>query len=378
MSGTVHQVSLFDGVGCAPAGSEREYRIRFPADYRPSSRMEDRGRDEWRLRLAQAQADGELRPALVARIKASLERLPVLAPDQSGIICYSCGKDSAASFALARMWYSPEQLIGLFANTHDELKPSYDHLPVFRDWIGVPIHTADSEGIHTLLRNRIPIWPKRSMRHCTKETKLIPMRDWMDLQGFGQERLRGGRPAFRNLEPYTELAPAPITFAGERRAESDARKDLPLQSRSPELLRQTHRPVIDWTIQDVWEFLLWLRAPINPVYLMGFGRCACSGCPLAGSEDKYLLGEIAPEALAEWVITEQRIGVPWRGLPGGFGQLWDELVQSGRLGCRSGTPFDLEAFNLRLGEVDVHPRNIAFRLNREAEESQNPQLRLAL
>ena len=41
-------------------------------------------------------------------------------------------------------------------------------------------------------------------------------------------------------------------------------------------------PIIDWTDEDVWEFLKHYGCKSNPLYECGFKRIGCIGCPMAG------------------------------------------------------------------------------------------------
>lgn len=41
-------------------------------------------------------------------------------------------------------------------------------------------------------------------------------------------------------------------------------------------------PIVDWTDQDVWEFLGHYGCASNPLYQCGEGRVGCIGCPLQG------------------------------------------------------------------------------------------------
>lgn len=43
-------------------------------------------------------------------------------------------------------------------------------------------------------------------------------------------------------------------------------------------------PIVDWTDEDVWEFLRHYGCKSNPLYYMGFGRVGCIGCPMAGGQ----------------------------------------------------------------------------------------------
>ena len=41
-------------------------------------------------------------------------------------------------------------------------------------------------------------------------------------------------------------------------------------------------PIIDWSDDDVWEYIRAEALPVNPLYKCGFVRVGCIGCPMAG------------------------------------------------------------------------------------------------
>ncbi len=43
-------------------------------------------------------------------------------------------------------------------------------------------------------------------------------------------------------------------------------------------------PIVDWTDEDVWEFLHHYGCEGNPLYQCGFKRIGCIGCPLGGGK----------------------------------------------------------------------------------------------
>jgi phosphoadenosine phosphosulfate reductase len=50
--------------------------------------------------------------------------------------------------------------------------------------------------------------------------------------------------------------------------------------------RRILNPIIDWTDEDVWEFLSHYGCKSNPLYEMGYKRVGCVGCPMA-SKTRY-------------------------------------------------------------------------------------------
>ncbi|GHU64984.1 hypothetical protein FACS189447_03070 [Spirochaetia bacterium] len=47
-------------------------------------------------------------------------------------------------------------------------------------------------------------------------------------------------------------------------------------------------PIVDWSDNDVWEFLDSRGVPVNPLYLQGWKRIGCIGCPMSGNGRKEL------------------------------------------------------------------------------------------
>lgn len=41
-------------------------------------------------------------------------------------------------------------------------------------------------------------------------------------------------------------------------------------------------PIVDWEDRDVWDYLTEQKVEVNPLYLEGFCRVGCVGCPMAG------------------------------------------------------------------------------------------------
>ncbi|WP_422661670.1 phosphoadenosine phosphosulfate reductase family protein (plasmid) [Paenibacillus sp. EC2-1] len=314
-------------------GGERYYIFQKPRGYKASKSMPEKSCSEWICKISHAAAEGRIRQDLADKVVQSLERMPDLPNGRTASVSFSGGKDSIAIFILARMRYSKDQIISLFCDTGDEWPETYQTVDEFQDWVGVPVERLTSMGIHTLLREIIPVWPKKGVRHCTKNLKMVPQRDWFDSNGYGQVRYRG-KVSFRTGETYQVLHEDPLTFAGERWYESSNRAKLPFDSRDETMLRWTHRPVLDWRIEDIWDFIFFMRSPYNPIYEMGVNRAACAGCIFANTEELYMLGEYHPHLLEEWVTTEAAIGVPYPGRKETFEVIYEKLRIEKRLGCR--------------------------------------------
>lgn len=324
-------------MSCKGPVGESHFQFSVPFVYKPTNHMPQLNFEEWKLRIQEAADTGEISSGLAAKSLASLDRLPDLLPDQKVCASFSNGKDSEAFMILAAMKYPKSRIMALFADTKDEWPETYAFQPVFESWIGIPITTLETEGIHELLRHRMPFWPMMKRRHCTKNCKMIPQRDYLDHQGYAQVRLQGRaknppKARFRSGELIDVKYPEPIMLCGERWSESVNRSQLPFDSRDDVILRYTHRPVLEFTIEEIWELIFWMRAPFNQVYHF-VRRCACAGCPFASEKEIETLGEYHPDKLDEWCETERYINHPWKGV--GFNTIRARLIRNGRFGRMS-------------------------------------------
>lgn len=43
-------------------------------------------------------------------------------------------------------------------------------------------------------------------------------------------------------------------------------------------------PIVDWSDDDVWDYITSEKLPFNPLYCEGWKRVGCIGCPLAGGK----------------------------------------------------------------------------------------------
>lgn len=54
-------------------------------------------------------------------------------------------------------------------------------------------------------------------------------------------------------------------------------------------------PIIDWTDDEVWQFLEAAKNPINPLYAGGWCRVGCVGCPMAGKKARETQFQLWPK-----------------------------------------------------------------------------------
>jgi phosphoadenosine phosphosulfate reductase len=68
--------------------------------------------------------------------------------------------------------------------------------------------------------------------------------------------------------------------------------------------RFTLNPIVDWSDDDVWEFITAYHLPLNPLYGMGWKRVGCIGCPLSSNGREEL--DKFPKYKAAYVRAAER------------------------------------------------------------------------
>lgn len=66
-------------------------------------------------------------------------------------------------------------------------------------------------------------------------------------------------------------------------------------------------PIIDWTDDDVWEFLRHYGCKSNPLYECGFKRIGCIGCPLSGPKNMIREFSLYPKYKYAYIRTFDRM-----------------------------------------------------------------------
>jgi phosphoadenosine phosphosulfate reductase len=75
-------------------------------------------------------------------------------------------------------------------------------------------------------------------------------------------------------------------------------------------------PIIDWSDDDVWEFLHHYGCEANPLYKCGYGRIGCIGCPMQGKRGMKKDFRLYPKYYHNYIRA--------------FDKLVDTLIEKGR------------------------------------------------
>lgn len=229
----------------------------------------------------------------------------------------SGGKDSTATWLYAIE--HDVQPIVVFNDTGNEHPKTYEYLEYLEVKLG-PIRRIKADFSEQIVRKRetvqtkwrndgIPenviqaalemlhptgnpfldlcIWkgrfPSTKIRFCTVELKVRPMFDQVFMPLL--------------LDGYSVTS-----WQGIRAQESRDRAKMPMRENTPEGY-EIYRPLLHWTVEDVFEIHRKHGIEPNPLYKLGMSRVGCMPCINCGKEELFEIARRFPEEIeriAEW------------------------------------------------------------------------------
>ena len=248
-------------------------------------------------------------------------------------VSFSGGKDSMAALILAR---KAGVTSAFFIDTGIEFPET--------------VAFVESQGVE-VIRKGGDFWqaaakagpPGKDHRWCCKLLKLHPLKIYLDTTG----------PC--------------VTVQGNRWYESWNRADLEETSQNPaNPLQLNISPIRNWRALEVFLYLWWQDAPINPLYDQGIERIGCYLCPAMLESEYELLRELHPDVADRW----DRFLEQWaagKGLPPEYHRWglwrWRALPPKMRELCRErGIPVN-DDYTLHRGEP--RPAEIDARIERD-------------
>ena len=237
------------------------------------------------------------------------------------VVSMSGGKDSTATALVCLATQNKKDISMLFADTGNEHAMTYDYIDYLEETLEVPIHRVKADFSVALKRkadNLPETWGKQGVDDATiaRGVELLGSPSgnaFLDLC-----MLKGRFPSSRARFCTTELKVHPIvtwqleqieqnqswlwSWQGIRHDESVARRYLPeSDDRGGGILN--YRPILRWTVADVFEAMRYADVKPNPLYSLGMGRVGCMPCIF---QNKKGISEIARrfpeviERLREW------------------------------------------------------------------------------
>ena len=225
------------------------------------------------------------------------------------VVSVSGGKDSTATYLAAMAVLGVDGFTAVFADTGWEKDETYAFLARLPDDTGGPaIRTVRMPVPEKQLARRgleptgntfkdlvavNELFPGPVRRFCTRAMKVEPM-----------ER--------QVLRPLIEAGHSVVSWQGVRAAESPARRELPpwqtaIQLKGwGDLAVYAYRPLLDWTVEDVFGAHREAGIEPNPLYAMGMSRVGCWPCVFAKKDEIRTIAQLDPARIDEIREWEKR------------------------------------------------------------------------
>lgn len=217
----------------------------------------------------------------MTKLEVSIERIRSIQPrGGSWYLAFSGGKDSCVIKALADMAgvkydahymissVDPPELVRFIKEQHPDVSmdfPRYKDGNVATMWNLIP-------------RKQMP--PTMLVRYCCEYLK--------EHGGDNRDKITGVRWAESTRRKKTRSG---LEIEGSK----DERLRLDPDNMDEDMVRYCMQskgfilnPIIDWTDDEVWEFIHRYKVPYCKLYDQGKKRLGCIGCPMSGNQDKDL------------------------------------------------------------------------------------------
>ena len=249
--------------------------------------------------------------------KAAIDRLQAFEPAEGYYLAYSGGKDSDCIKLLA-------QLAGVkYEAVHNlttvDAPETVNYIKSQND---VRIEKArDRNGNHVTMWNLIArkkMPPTRLVRYCCSDLKEVGGKGRLVITGvrWAESKKRKSRSDVVNIQGKSkdtqriadELG---IDYHSNKQGGLVMNDDNDSGRRMVEQCYRTRKtmvnPIVDWTDEDVWEFLNHYGCQTNPLYECGFKRIGCIGCPMASKPQRVFEFERYPKYKEAYIRAFERM-----------------------------------------------------------------------
>jgi 3'-phosphoadenosine 5'-phosphosulfate sulfotransferase (PAPS reductase)/FAD synthetase len=234
------------------------------------------------------------------------------------IVQFSGGKDSQACLLWAIENYPEDEVIAVFCDTQWEHAATYEHVESECKDLGVPLINLKSKKYDGMLDLAIKKrrFPSRKAQFCTQELKINPFVDWildehkthcMIIQGVRRDESDARKNALQECEyfkfwkhSYGNDKNGKPKYMTYRRKEVLAHYD--------KYACDINRPVIDWTAQQVIDYILSKGRKPNELYYSGSARVGCYPCINASHAEVLQMAERHPEYIERIADAEKQVG----------------------------------------------------------------------
>jgi len=250
------------------------------------------------------------------KVQVAIDRLKTFEPPEGYYLAFSGGKDSVVIKKLA-------DLAGVKYDAHYNLTsvdpPELVHfIKSFKDVI--IDRPKDKNGNQITMWNLIPprrLPPTQIARYCCKDLKETGGTGRMTITGVrwaessnrkanqGEVTIyKGNKEVLTTLKQsgnFTETARGGVVLNNDN---EESRK---MVEQCYKLSKTVINPIIDWTDDDVWEFIHEYDVPYCKLYDEGYKRLGCIGCPMASHDARVREFEKYPKYKRAYIRAFQRM-----------------------------------------------------------------------
>lgn len=201
----------------------------------------------------------------------------------------SGGKDSQALllWVVNESGFPLDKVRATFCDTGNEHQLTYDHIKMMSETI-FPIETIQPPLSFYELAEKKKRFPSTKARFCTQHLKIIPTQT--------------------HILKYLQDGKRVLLLSGVRAGESKERADLPELDFDEYYAVDMYRPLLNWSLDDVWSFLKKYSSPRNPLYDYGAMRVGCFPCIMSNKYEVRNIANNFPERIDMIRPKEQEIG----------------------------------------------------------------------
>lgn len=227
------------------------------------------------------------------------------------LISFSGGKDSTAIILWAKENLSDFDVI--FCDTNWENQLTYDYIDhinksLLNDKL-IVLKSSKYEGFADMCIKKGRA-PSVKARFCTEVLKLNPVVEYV-------------HDKLNDFEVHL--------YNGVRRDESHSRSKMKeMEFDSKHFKSWIHRPLLTWSVDDVFDIHKKHNVEPNPLYKLGFGRVGCMPCIMSRNSEIKLIAKLFPEDVDKVRILEKQVGRTFFGsdkIPERFRKSIDEKSQ---------------------------------------------------
>ncbi len=210
---------------------------------------------------------------LEENIEKSKSILKEFNEDNKLLIGFSGGKDSLLVTDLALETIPKRDVYLIFEDTKIEFKETYEYVDRMVEYYNIDDNhffrtTPYKKNFWDILEGRDNVlkWVSK-WRDCCYNLKKIPLNKVYHKNNFD------------------------FVVAGTRKCESSQRSKMKLTShfdpKSKKVNYDILNPILEWTDNNVWNYIKNNDIPYNPIYDMGYNRCGCAVCPCPNKARDY-------------------------------------------------------------------------------------------